>query len=110
MGICNSHKATKTHREPNPLAWMRANYDLDVAPIGKGHFGNVFKGKSHHGETVAIKVISKKKLDKFERQGVDKEAQFLESLQHPGVLRIIDHCENEDYAVLVTEYVAGRTV
>ena len=110
MGICISHRTKKINRALNPIAWLRANYTVDVAPIGKGHFGKVFKGSSLEGDTVAIKVISKKQLDKFERKGVEKEVDTLEHLHHPGVLKIIDHSENEDYVVLVTEYVAGRTV
>ena len=110
MGICASTKDNKSHGSLNPIAWMRANYPVDVIPIGKGHFGNVFKGKSLDGETVAVKIISKKKLSEEERAGLENEARTLECLHHPSVLHIIDHSENEEYIVLVTEYVAGKTL
>ena len=105
MGVCNSQKATKS-----PFNWLRASYSVDIYPVGKGHFGSVFKGKTESGEKVAIKIVSKKELCSEERRGVKKEAMALDSLDHPSVLRIYDHHESEDYMVLVTEYVEGNTL
>ena len=110
MGICASTKEHRSNGSLNPIAWMKANYAVDVAPVGKGHFGSVFKGKSLDGETVAIKIISKKKLLAEERRGIENEAKMLEHLDHPSVLHILDHNENKDYIVLVTEFVAGKTL
>ena len=110
MGVCTSKRTVLRPRIINPLAWLRAQYKISSRPIGKGHFGRVYKGQSPGGETVALKLVYKKHLDSHEREGISKEAKTLVRLRHPGVLRSIDHIETDDIFLLVTEFVPGKTL
>ncbi len=77
--------------------------------IGAGGMGTVYRGRGPAGE-VAIKVLRpglgddrRVALARFAR-----EAQALRRLDHPRVVRFLDHGEDGDVAYIVTELVAGR--
>jgi serine/threonine-protein kinase len=82
---------------------------LLVERIGAGGMGTVYRAR--RGDTdVAIKVLRpgfgddrKELLARFAR-----EAEALRRLEHPRVVRFLDHGEDRDAAYIVTELVEGR--
>ncbi len=73
-----------------------------VAPIGAGGMGEVYRAQDTRlGRTVAIKVLNKEHMQRFER-----EARAIAALNHPHICTL--HDIGPDY--LVMEYVEGAAI
>ena len=86
-------------------------YDLKEA-IGKGKFGVVNLGiHKKTQQQVAVKIINKDSIKTLEdKELVRIEIGILKLCQHPNVVRLLDHLENEDYIFIVMEYIEGGTL
>ncbi len=80
--------------------------------LGRGGMGVVFLAEAGPeaaavpGTRVALKVLRKVTGD--ERRRFDREVRYLESLRHPGIVRMLDHGEHAGYPYLVMALVEGR--
>lgn len=88
------------------------NYRL-LELLGGGTFGQVYRAAHRFLTTreVAIKIMQKAALvDEQEQKQFLAEATFLEKLQHPGILPILDAGIAEGVPYLVIEYAAGGSL
>ncbi|XP_071688486.1 putative receptor-like protein kinase At1g72540 [Rutidosis leptorrhynchoides] len=75
--------------------------------IGKGGFGNVYRGKLHKGD--GFDTIVAKRLDKKGGQGEQQfrnELQILFNYKHDNVIRLVGYCDEDDEKVIVYEFAA----
>jgi hypothetical protein len=80
-------------------------YQLD-AVIGRGGSGTVYRARSPEGTLVAVKV-----LHVAASAGTDAaEIDVLAGLQHPGVVRILDHGALDGRRFIATELLDGPTL
>ncbi len=81
---------------------------LSNSNIGVGGFGRVFKVKhKKNGKIYAIKVVDKAKV--MESNLADQmklEVRIMYSLNHPHIIKLYNHFEDEDSFYLVMEYAA----
>lgn len=91
-------------KNPQPVP----NYQM-VRVIGQGGMGSVMLARSENtGEVVAIKTllpevaVSEQSLKRFLR-----EIEVASSLQHPNIVRYIEHGKHNGLVYLVTEFVVG---
>lgn len=94
-------------------------YEIYKELLGVGEFGKVFKAKRLYTkenwqqssenitEFVAIKSISKAKMDKVQLKQIQEEIKILTTLDHPNIVKYFDEYENEKYMYLVIEYCSG---
>ena len=78
--------------------------------LGEGAFGSVRLGiNKQTGEKVAIKILDKNKLTKYEdKQRIEKEIEILKKLRHPNIVRLYSIIETEKQILLITEYIKGQ--
>ena len=84
--------------------WSRDTLQYDQH-LGGGAFGQVFKAK-HAGEVVAVKQVGKEKVSKLLPQ-LRREVSILAQLQHPHIVRLLGHFEDEANLYLVMDYIDG---
>jgi len=76
--------------------------------VGAGSFTEVWEAKhTLHGNKVAIKDVNLQKLNKHLRECLDCEVNFLRSVNHPNIIRLLETMEVGDHLFLVLEYCAG---
>jgi serine/threonine protein kinase len=85
------------------------------AILGAGNFGKVYKAYDRNNNKVAIKEISKSKLEEhpyiqeaFESE-IDTQRKATES-KMPYFVKMIDNFSNEDYEYVVLEFCEGGTL
>jgi len=89
--------------------------------LGEGGFGKVVAARKHHSKyPVALKVISKEKLEVSESENPDtrtsimvqikREIDIQSMLSHPNILKIFGHFHNETIICLILEYCSGVTL
>lgn len=76
-------------------------------PIGFGAVGQVYQQRRPLGRKIAIKVPHSKTTQRG-RASIMTEALILRDLQHPNILRYLDHAG--DFSSLQTEFVEGVTL
>lgn len=101
--ICDECR-DKLKQNPQPIP----NYQM-IRVIGQGGMGSVMLGRAEKdGRAVAIKTllpevaVSEQALKRFMR-----EIEVASSLQHPNIVRYIDHGSNNGLVYLVTEFISG---
>lgn len=84
-----------------------------ISQLGHGSMGVVWK--AHHlalDIPVAVKVV--RSLDLGDpvkhRQRLQREARLAARLNHPGIVRVLDFCDDEGLPLLVMELVEGPTL
>lgn len=100
-----------TSARDTSLAAMRPNktarnrrYELHEQ-IGSGGFSTVWRATDHlAGRQVAIKVSSRSRLD----NPALTEAAILAELNHPHVIRLLDHFKTQKHFYLVFELLEGK--
>ncbi|XP_059639787.1 putative receptor-like protein kinase At5g39000 [Cornus florida] len=87
---------------------LATNYFDDGLVIGKGGFGNVYKGLIDKTKCVAIKRLNSKS-----KQGAHEfwaEIDALSKLRHNHLVSLIDYCDDCQEMILIYEYMAHRTL
>uniref|UniRef100_A0A453QYB6 Protein kinase domain-containing protein n=1 Tax=Aegilops tauschii subsp. strangulata TaxID=200361 RepID=A0A453QYB6_AEGTS len=72
-------------------------------PIGKGAFGEVYRGVLDDGSTVAVKKYICQNL----KDGFAKEITVHCRIDHKNVVRLLGYCLEENALMIVTEYIPG---
>jgi PGF-pre-PGF domain-containing protein len=74
--------------------------------VGKGGQGTVYRGHDPStGQIVAVKILAEEHSDGDFLERFQREASILASLEHPHVIKVFDHGEEEGRHFIVTEYV-----
>jgi serine/threonine protein kinase len=73
------------------------------APISRGAMGAVYRARDDDGLEVAVKWL----VDRRQAARFDIEARLLAALDHPRVVRVLEHFEDEGGQYLVMELVDG---
>lgn len=77
--------------------------------IGQGGMGQVFKAEDRQlGGLVAVKVLPRSKSTPEAIAYFEREIRALAQLDHPNLVRAIDHGHEGNVYYLVTEYVPGN--
>ncbi|KAL3311717.1 hypothetical protein Ciccas_009701 [Cichlidogyrus casuarinus] len=102
MSIAPDPDGFYSHRD-YPDSKIAGLYDMGRT-IGRGHFA-VVKIAKHvfTGETVAVKVIDKMKLDEVSRDHMFQEVVCMKLVQHPNVVRLYDVIDTSTKLYLVLE-------
>ncbi|XP_076900762.1 uncharacterized protein LOC143555005 [Bidens hawaiensis] len=87
------------------------NFDVDLI-IGKGGFGNVYKGHIFTRDTTPC-FVAIKRLDTFSNQGAAEfmtEIEMLTKARHHNLVSLIGYCSEINEKILVYEYMPIGTV
>ena len=66
---------------------MVGEYAL-LQEIGRGSFATVYKAKNKAGKMVAVKSVSKSKLNKKLAENLESEIGILQGIQHPHIVEL----------------------
>eukprot|EP01087_Luapelamoeba_hula_P017638 TRINITY_DN557_c0_g1_i1.p1 TRINITY_DN557_c0_g1~~TRINITY_DN557_c0_g1_i1.p1 ORF type:complete len:462 (+),score=118.97 TRINITY_DN557_c0_g1_i1:144-1529(+) len=94
----------------DPVKKWKVDYrDLDFQErIGKGNFGEVWKGK-YLGLDVAIKKLYFVD-DDFMQKYIEREMDTLRGLNHPNIVQLMGLCTETGEIYIVTEFVPGGSL
>ncbi|GMR39047.1 hypothetical protein PMAYCL1PPCAC_09242, partial [Pristionchus mayeri] len=89
-------------KKSSVMLWDYKNRKIEKGePLGKGYFGEVFKGTLFGNEIVALKTPN---LQRMDAEDFLKEAEIARYCKHPHVLETIGICSSPYY--ILTEYMA----
>jgi hypothetical protein len=74
-----------------------------LGPISRGAMGAVYRARGEDGAQVAVKWL----IDRRQAARFDIEARLLAALEHPRVVRVLDHFQDESGQYLVMDLVDG---
>ena len=98
---------TKNHEYPN----TNINFYKYGRLIGQGAFGKVNLGLNVlTGRVVAIKSFNKKNLNSPNNENMKKiiyETNLMRRLNHPNITKILEMFEDEEYILIIMEYING---
>jgi len=85
------------------------NKDYEIGDLlGKGGFSTVHAAhKRSNGQRCAIKIIDKTKLKPKDVESIESEIRILSTIDHPNVLKLLDHHSEKDKVYIVTELCEG---
>ncbi|CAN1805226.1 Probable serine/threonine-protein kinase PIX13 [Linum perenne] len=70
--------------------------------LGEGGFGKVYKGKHGSGTVIAVKKLNSESLQGLEEW--QSEINFLGTLSHPNLVRLLGYCLEDNELLLVYEF------
>ena len=85
-----------------------SDFYIYITTLGSGSFGKVIHAIDRlTGEEIAVKVIEKKTVKQGRIAELKKEAEILESLDHPNIVKFIHLKETDKRIFLAMELVIG---
>lgn len=101
----------QTSRKGQPGVGDRLGRFHLTAELGRGFSSVVYK--AHHAMLdidVALKVLLDRNLDEKSLACVYRESHLLATLNHPGIIRILDFDRIDDWHIVILEYVDGLSL
>ncbi|XP_074267429.1 uncharacterized protein LOC141590770 [Silene latifolia] len=92
----------------NTLETATKGFSAEVI-LGKGGFGNVYKGILENGEQLAIKRLSKDNSGQGAKEFM-AEARLLAKLQHRNLVKLVGFCSQGDEKLLVYEFLSNASL
>ncbi|XP_019185433.1 PREDICTED: cysteine-rich receptor-like protein kinase 2 [Ipomoea nil] len=106
-------------------AWIRGNIlgaksyiykDLKAATndfsekniLGKGSFGDVYKGTLQSGDVVAVKKLTI--ISSREKANFETEISLITNVNHPNLIRLLGYSSNGKVLILVYEYMPNASL
>lgn len=89
------------------LAYATNNFD-SANKLGRGGFGQVYKGKLVSGQEIAVK-----RLSKSSGQGIEEfmnEVVVISKLQHRNLVKLLGCCVEGEEKMLIYEYMPNRSL
>ena len=90
--------------------WESVPWERKGEPLGSGRQGNVHlvvRKEEPEGPRFALKKLNKTDSEKA-RQRFQREIEAVKSLDHPNIIRVIDHSKKDDeFQYYVMEYHEG---
>ncbi len=85
------------------------DFESDPVELGQGTFATVFKAKLKSSQEIfAVKCIEKNKIKKANLVNqVNLEISITYSLNHPNIIKLINHWEDDKNINLVIEFAGG---
>jgi serine/threonine protein kinase len=88
-------------------ATFRDKYTTSTV-LGQGSFSVVKLGvRKADGKKVAVKIVSRNKLQKEDEMSLRIEVEVLMSLTHPNIVQVLDFFEEPEQFYVVLEYLEG---
>ena len=88
-------------------------YKIDRV-IGRGGMGVVYRARTPQGEPVALKAIAHDLIAGDTPEVIvarfEREVSIGQHLDHPGIVKVLDHGEDRDDLFMVMELVEGETL
>ncbi|XP_024018700.1 cysteine-rich receptor-like protein kinase 10 [Morus notabilis] len=81
----------------------------DCNMLGKGGFGQVYKGTLPNGREIAVKRLSKSSSGQGARE-FKNEVVLVAKLQHRNLVRLLGFCLDGEERILVYEYVPNKSL
>eukprot|EP00825_Cyclidium_porcatum_P045113 TRINITY_DN6771_c0_g1_i3.p1 TRINITY_DN6771_c0_g1~~TRINITY_DN6771_c0_g1_i3.p1 ORF type:complete len:455 (+),score=106.20 TRINITY_DN6771_c0_g1_i3:263-1627(+) len=76
--------------------------------LGEGGFGTVCLVTQKNTQIIrAMKMINKKKLSKSEENQFFDELNILKEIDHPNIVKVFEHYQDDKYHYLISEYCSG---
>lgn len=108
-GTISGERTKPENRRPAEEWPCVPGYDV-VNLLGRGGIGVVYRATDHKlKRTVALKII-RQQASPDERERLQREAEALAALRHPGVVQIFEIGEFAGRPFLALEYVAGGSL
>ncbi|XP_057867023.2 CBL-interacting serine/threonine-protein kinase 15-like [Cryptomeria japonica] len=86
---------------------LMGKYEIEKL-IGEGEWGKVYRAvHTKTGDTVAIKLLDKKKLFTQSLRQIEKEISNMRSLRHPNIVQLYEVMATKTKIYLIMEYVSG---
>jgi len=102
----NSIGIQSAHTIPDGYSDIFDDYDILPTILGTGNFGCVRECLHRStGEKCAVKTIEKCKVARLDH--VRREIQLLRSIDHSGIMKMVECYEDADYVHIVTERYTG---
>ena len=95
--------------KPGDSTHFKLKYNVDPNKLGIGAYGKVYLASNTASENikVAIKTLSKKRINDQITAKITNEIKILQSLDHPNIVNYIETFESENNIYLVMEYWSG---
>ncbi|CAL1164745.1 unnamed protein product [Cladocopium goreaui] len=78
-----------------------------TAVLAKMADRSVLVAKNREGEQVALKVLEKHSMWLTPKRKIGSEAEVMQQLKHPGIVKVLQVIEEDERLCLVMEYVPG---
>jgi len=109
FGLHQLVELAKIQQDFNPMSkWKKWEIDppdslfIDYSwPIGKGGFGEVYRGKLY-GTVCAVKQI---KSNENSIEKINHEIGIMGDAHHPNLVCLLGMCKRDDFVYIITEYI-----
>ncbi|CAL5064651.1 unnamed protein product [Urochloa decumbens] len=95
-----------TYRE---LVYATDNFSL-ARIVGKGSYGEIYRGTLGDGTEVAVKVIRQLQSGSSTSKSFSRECQVLKRIRHRNIARVITACSLPDFKALVLPFMANGSL
>nr|GMC59729.1 cysteine-rich receptor-like protein kinase 2 [Ipomoea batatas] len=76
--------------------------------LGKGGFGDVYKGTLQNGYVVAVKKLTT--ISSRVKENFETEVSLITNVNHPNLIRLLGYSGNGKLLILVYEYMANASL
>lgn len=88
---------------------LNQKYEI-LSVIGQGGMGTVYLARQADGTQVAIKELTLATWNTAAKRQFEREAALLSSLEHPGLVKVMESFATDDRPYIVMEFVDGQTL